>query len=82
MTGLEARNRIRAEAARLQRLADREYKRPVKARRQHVIDGLQVAIHVLRRLAADMAQEAQTAELVALTDLADEPDELDELDDA
>jgi hypothetical protein len=66
MTGLEARNRLRQEAMRLERLVAKEAKRDPRLRRQHVMDGAQVAIHILRKLAIEMASEAQAQELLDL----------------
>lgn len=45
-------------------LVAKEMKRPPAKRRKHIIDGLQVAEQVLRRLAAQLAEEAQHSEIL------------------
>lgn len=64
VTARDVRDRLREESVRMQKLVDKEMKRPPNKRRQHIVDGLQVASQVLRRLAAQLAEEAQHNEIL------------------
>ena len=69
------RNRVRDEAARLGRVAANEAKKPEHSRRQHIIDGCEVAAQSLRKLAAEWAAEARTEELLEVTGAEPESDD-------
>ena len=69
------RDRVREEAAHLGRVAAKELKKPPQSRRQHIIDGCEVAAQSLRKLAAEWATEARTEELLEATAGGGEPDD-------
>lgn len=58
--------RLRNEARRLERIATLENRKPVPKRRQHIVDGLMVAVQSLRTLARDIKHEQETEDILQI----------------
>lgn len=73
-TTLPVRDRLRAEAQKLQRISEKEYAKKPQIRRQHVIDGANVARQILLRVVADLASEDSANAILEELELEAETD--------